>query len=620
MPMDANSRMPSETSQISNSRRRLLARGESLVATLGAACASILLCALAVSGWWMMHAERVSVENACHEKLAALGRSAAPAIEALLENGDVSALRRVIAETGRANSLTECRVVLPDGRVIADQNPKGITAGALPAKWDGAAARSPEVDRGFFVEQELKIDGRGNATFRAAAQPVAPGLAWQELAGVGTVAVGGLCALLLVYHKFRTRVAPLSLVREGLLAVLSGEQAYEVLKMNERLGPEAAGWNKLLGEAEAVRTTAVAERAKDALGNRRQGRSDLDHACDTLAVGLIIVDELGKVKHCNGAAATLLRAKREEMSGSEIGLLVKNQAAREVIDASIKGGAVQRRAIEIERTNEEGGGVLRIQVRPLRKEDSPGAVITIEDVTQQRVADAARNSFVAQATHELRTPLTNMRLYLETALEDGEKDPAVRARCLNVVNLEARRLERMVGEMLSVAEIEAGSLKIRRDDVRLDKLFEEIEADFRAQAEEKKIVMEMQLPPKFPVVMGDRDKLALAVHNVVGNALKYTPQGGRVTIAAREEGKFFVVDVSDTGIGIAPSEQALVFDKFYRSKDARVSKITGTGLGLALAREVTRLHGGDVTVASEVDKGSTFTVTVPLVPTMAQAA
>jgi signal transduction histidine kinase len=299
---------------------------------------------------------------------------------------------------------------------------------------------------------------------------------------------------------------------------------------------------------------------------------------------------------------------------------VKNQAAREVIDASIKGGAVQRRAIEIERTNEEGGGVLRIQVRPLRKEDSPGAVITIEDVTQQRVADAARNSFVAQATHELRTPLTNMRLYLETALEDGEKDPAVRARCLNVVNLEARRLERMVGEMLSVAEIEAGSLKIRRDDVRLDKLFEEIEADFRAQAEEKKIVMEMQLPPKFPVVMGDRDKLALAVHNVVGNALKYTPQGGRVTIAAREEGKFFVVDVSDTGIGIAPSEQALVFDKFYRSKDARVSKITGTGLGLALAREVTRLHGGDVTVASEVDKGSTFTVTVPLVPTMAQAA
>ncbi len=538
--------------QPSSARRKLLARGESLVASLGGACAAILLCALAVSGWWMTRAERTTAENDCKGKLAALARSSTPAMEALLESGDVSALRRMITEMGRANGLTECRVLLPDGRVVADQNPKAISPGVLPPKWEGTVAASAAEDgRGFFVEQELKVDGRGVAKFRAAAEPVATGLAWQELAGVGVVAVGGLCALLLVYHKFRTRVAPLSLVREGLLAVLGGEQTYEVLKLNARLGPEAAGWNKLLGEASAVKTTAIAERAKDALGNRRQGRSDLDHACDTLAVGLLIVDENGKVKHCNGAAATLLRAKREEMGGAEIGLLVKNEAARGVIDASVKGGAVQRRAIEIERTNEEGGGVLRIQVRPLRKDDSPGAVITIEDVTQQRVADAARNSFVAQATHELRTPLTNMRLYLETALEDGEKDPVVRAKCLNVVNLEARRLERMVGEMLSVAEIEAGSLKIRKDDVRLDKMFEELEAAFRAQAEEKKIVMELQLPPKWPVVLGDRDKLALALHNVVGNALKYTPESGRVTIAAREEGKFFVVDVTDTGIGIA---------------------------------------------------------------------
>src|ERR1700755_1993692 len=129
--------MSVEPVQSSPARKRLVPRGKSLVASLGGACAAILLCALAVSGWWMTRAERTTAENSCKEKLAGLARSSTPAIEALLENGDVSALRRMIAETGRANGLTECRVVLPDGRVVADQNPKAISPGLLPPKWEG---------------------------------------------------------------------------------------------------------------------------------------------------------------------------------------------------------------------------------------------------------------------------------------------------------------------------------------------------------------------------------------------------------------------------------------------------------------------------------------------------
>ena len=116
----------------------------------------------------------------------------------------------------------------------------------------------------------------------------------------------------------------------------------------------------------------------------------------------------------------------------------------------------------------EAGGVLRFSVRPVRREDAASAMLTIEDITQQKVAEEARHAFVAQATHELRTPLTNIRLYVETAIDDGENDPATRAKCLNVINGETRRLERIVGEMLSVAEIEAGSFKLKTDDVRLD--------------------------------------------------------------------------------------------------------------------------------------------------------
>jgi signal transduction histidine kinase len=106
--------------------------------------------------------------------------------------------------------------------------------------------------------------------------------------------------------------------------------------------------------------------------------------------------------------------------------------------------------------------------------------------------------------------------------------------------------------------------------------------------------------------------VSLALHNLVGNGLKYTPEGGRVRVKVEAGPRSLVVDVEDNGIGIKPEEHELIFEKFYRARDARVSRITGTGLGLALAREVARLHGGDVLLRSEVDKGSTFTLTLPL--------
>ena len=156
-------------------------------------------------------------------------------------------------------------------------------------------------------------------------------------------------------------------------------------------------------------------------------------------------------------------------------------------------------------------------------------------------------------------------------------------------------------------------------DVRLDKVFEELAADYKEQAVEKQISLTFDLPPKFPVIQGDRDKLMVTLHNLLGNALKYTPAQGRVTVALRTDASHVVVEVTDTGIGVRPEEHQQIFEKFYRAKDPRVAKITGTGLGLALAREIARLHGGDVAVQSELDKGSTFTLTLPS-RVLAQAA
>jgi signal transduction histidine kinase len=255
--------------------------------------------------------------------------------------------------------------------------------------------------------------------------------------------------------------------------------------------------------------------------------------------------------------------------------------------------------------------VLRFSVRPVRKEDSASAVVVVEDVTQQKVAEESRNAFVASATHELRTPLTNIRLYVDGLIEDPDQEVAARTRAMNVISTEVRRLERMVGDLLSVAQIEAGQVKLNRGDVRLEPIFEELRADFEEQARQKEIELRFELPPKWPQMEGDRDKIVMALHNLVGNAIKYTPAGGQVTVRVNADGKTFSVDVADNGIGIKDDEQPLVFEKFYRAKDRRIANITGTGLGLSIAREVVRLHGGDITLQSQVDKGSTFTMTLP---------
>jgi signal transduction histidine kinase len=269
--------------------------------------------------------------------------------------------------------------------------------------------------------------------------------------------------------------------------------------------------------------------------------------------------------------------------------------------------------LEVEVATSAGTTVLQFTVRPFQVEDQRLVVVTIEDITQARLADASRRSFLAQAAHELRTPLTSIQLYAEGALGQGADVSKGIAESLNVINEEARRLAQIVSQVLSIAEIEAGSLRLRRDDLRLDALFTQLKSEHKGPAAEKKIRLVFDLPPKLPVVKADRDKVAMALHNLMGNALKYTPEGGSVTVTATLDAGVLRVDVTDTGIGISPEDQGRIFQKFCRANDPRVAEITGSGLGLAIAREVVRLHGGDIQVQSELDHGSTFTLTLPIV-------
>jgi signal transduction histidine kinase len=463
------------------------------------------------------------------------------------------------------------------------------------------------------------------------------------LPGLAILAILGVLVLGVTARYTRDRLRAALAVLSALRAHAAGDHAPRSLALPTPAtgspDPIADAWNQILARRESARAADLNARLDAHLAPTSAPAAvdaDLTLACDVFWQGLVLVDHQLRVKYLNGAAAAFLAVLRDSASGQTAEQINLDPRVLDAIRATVSGSARGRSVIEIGTTTSASSapstpastpqlaapdrrgqrsapGVLRFSVRPVRREDKASALVLIEDVTQQRVADHARNAFVAQATHELRTPLTNIRLYLEQLIDDGEHlEPLARANALNVVSQESRRLERIVGDMLSVSEIEAGTLRLQQGEVRLASLLDDLKADFQAQAHAKNITLSWDISPRLPVLKGDRDKLTLAVHNLLGNAIKYTPQGGKVAVRVDTANGSALLEFSDTGIGIDPAEHHLIFDRFYRAKDQRLADITGSGLGLALAREVVRMHGGDITVHSALNQGSTFSISLPL--------
>jgi PAS domain S-box-containing protein len=592
-------------------------RGERGLVPMGLGVMGVLLVGTVLSMWWAGGSERRTLRAGREGQVQGAVETLSAVAKVMLAKDDLAGLRRVVVEARDGFQLSELRVTLPDGKVVADGEPARITAATLPARWgnvplDAQVAATGGAGGTVSAQAPVLVPGRGVVNVYAAGVVSYPGWATSEMEmGLSLIGAAGVSGILLVYRRMRKGVAVLEMIHEGLVAVKAGHRDPEVLCLDEKFGEEAHAWNVLVVERDELRRSAAATKAKEMLGAGGRVGAELESAVGALSEGIVVLGNGGKVRYANGAACVFLGAAGDGVVGQALSGMVKDLRLAQAIEQVVSGKERQRRVVEVEEKEAEGRTVLRYEIRPMRRNDADEVMVVVHDVTQQRVADESRNAFVAHVTHELRTPLTTIRLYLETLAEDGEKDPAMRAKCLNVITQESRRLEHVVSEMLSVAEIEAGAMTLKWDDVRLEALFGGLKADYEAQAKEKGVDLVFELPPKLPVIRADRERLAVALHNLLGNAIKYTPSGGMAKLSAKVNGKMVQVDVSDTGLGIEEGEHEKVFDRFYRSKDPRVHKITGTGLGLPLAREIARLHGGDITLQSQLNKGSTFSLTVP---------
>lgn len=429
----------------------------------------------------------------------------------------------------------------------------------------------------------------------------------------------------LVLHR---TAAPISEIERQLARVGTSNSPDDV-RLDELAATNAArqGWNRLVAERKkAVQLQGLESRLSAALDGFRRRQSD--EILNTLGDGVVLTDQDGRVTFANPATASLLgftsgtanlvgRRMDECLGLQETDGPSRASASNDEQHPLVKGDLRARPVVaELTRGVDGAGTVLRVARQPVRTDSvaaaTHGHVWSIRDITQQKLAEQMRNQFVNSATHELRTPLANIKAYAETLALTEMLDIERQKEFCNIINAEATRLARFVDDLLNISSIEAGSLALTCRETDVERMLNEVLDKVRPQMTQKNIRLNHSFPAKLPKLKVDKDKLAATLVNLLGNAAKYTPEGGTVTFRASTNDDTLHLDVEDTGFGISAEELPRIFDKFFRSSDERVQGQTGTGLGLSLAQEVARLHGGNLTVQSELNKGSKFTITLPM--------
>ena len=243
-----------------------------------------------------------------------------------------------------------------------------------------------------------------------------------------------------------------------------------------------------------------------------------------------------------------------------------------------------------------------------------GALVLFHDITELKKMDQIRRDFVANVSHELRTPLSILRGYIETLLDNPKTSREEFSRILGVMERHSKRLDLLAEDLLTLAQLESANPDLQLDKVDLSRFFGEIIRDWEKKLASKHLNMIADVAPELPSICADRARLQEALYNLLDNAVKYSCEHGEIRLHARQRDQQVVLSVGDNGIGISKEDLPRVFERFYRVDKARTGEnIRGTGLGLAIVKHIAQLHGGHVEAESELGKGTTIRMVVPIV-------
>ena len=261
-----------------------------------------------------------------------------------------------------------------------------------------------------------------------------------------------------------------------------------------------------------------------------------------------------------------------------------------------------------------GDNVIAAHFAPYKTEykKSDGVVVALQDITKQQRLDQSRRAFVADVSHELRTPLTNIKSYSETLLEADIDDEETKTNFLKVIDSEADRMTRLVKDLLTLSQLDHSKQHLKLENFNIGALVENIVNTMSIDAKKRRQILTYVKGGNTDLVFADKDRINQVVVNIVSNALKYTPEGGNITVVSGQQEQSAYIKISDTGMGIPEKDLPHIFDRFYRVDKARSRKMGGTGLGLAIAKEIIEAHEGTISIDSVYQKGTTVTIKLPL--------
>lgn len=325
---------------------------------------------------------------------------------------------------------------------------------------------------------------------------------------------------------------------------------------------------------------------------------------ENLSIGLIMVDGEGTVRYMNNRAERVLQVSRDEVVGKRVYMLPLKSAVYKVLSENCRNNPVD---VSL------SGVVLQVKATSVicREGSCLGDMYELRDITPERRVRRQGDEFVATMTHDLKSPLTVMLGYVDSLARDTAIIKSSRAvNSLQEMRRSGHRLLAMIEDILDSYRLDAGLVQIRREYCDFGSDLAGCCSELRHDADMHNVRLEYKIDQGIPFFKVDSAQICRVFSNLVGNAIKFTPSGGKVAVDAVFTGKELVVTVADTGIGISAKDQAKIFSKYFRSDRAKGYK--GTGLGLTIAKALVEAHGGSIQVASSEGSGSCFTVTLPV--------
>ena len=563
--------------------------------------------------------EHVAVESV-EARLGTAVRVLHDEARAALGAGAQAGAAQAFAERVARPAVARVTLIAPDGRVVADSDrtPEGVASMENHAgRPEVRAALAGDLGRDMrrsatlgvpliYVAAPVTNAGRIVAVLRLAAPVEAATPAYESLRAA--MLTGGAIALVVALGigLFVAGRVTRPVVEMQDVARQMSEGNFEV-RASVR-SPDEIG---TLGRS----LNAMAGRLREKIGDLEREQAKATAVLDAMVEGVIATDGHDHIILINERARVLFGLGRARADRLPLLEVIRNVDLHDVLGEGrlAADGTVVSREIKLSEPSER---VLQVHAVPLRfTGEARGVVMVLHDITELRRLEQVRTEFVANVSHEIRTPLTAIHGYLETLLDGALEEPENARKFLEIVFRHTERLGRLTDDLTDLSNIELGRISLRLEPTSVVDVADSVLAIIAPRAVAGQVTVEAKLPADLPEVVADRDRLAQILINLVDNAVKYTPKGGRVWLEGRlREPGVVEVAVCDTGTGIPKADLPRLTERFYRVDKARSRELGGTGLGLAIVKHLVLAHGGELTIDSELWKGTTVRFTLPAAP------